>query len=128
MLDRALAHQRAGRPKEAEAAYRKVLARKPRHDRALFMLSGLLFEAGRFEETSRYLEDLIEVAPHPAYLTNLAEAYRRQGQLDAAAAACARALAADPDLPEAHHNLGLTLMNGGAPARALPELERAVEL
>jgi predicted O-linked N-acetylglucosamine transferase (SPINDLY family) len=128
LLDRALAHQRAGRSKEAEAAYRKVLARKPRHDRALFMLSGLLFEAGRFEETSRYLENLIEIAPHPAYLTNLAEAYRRQGALEAAADACARALAADPDLPEARHNLGLILMNGGAPARALPELERAVEL
>jgi predicted O-linked N-acetylglucosamine transferase (SPINDLY family) len=127
-LDRALEHQRAGRRREAEAAYRKVLARKPRHDRALFMLSGLLFEAGRFEETSQYLESLVEIAPHPAYLTNLAEAYRRQGALDAAAAACERALAADPDLPEAHHNLGLTLMNGGDPARAVPELERALEL
>jgi predicted O-linked N-acetylglucosamine transferase (SPINDLY family) len=128
LLERALGHQRAGRPKEAEAAYRKVLARKPRHDRALFMLSGLLFEAGRFEETSRYLEDLVAITPHPAYLTNLAEAYRRQGELGAAADACARALAADPDLPEARHNLGLTLMNAGAPAKALPELERAVEL
>jgi protein O-GlcNAc transferase len=128
LLDRALAHQRAGRRPEAEAAYRKVLARKPRHDRALFQLSGLLFEAGRFEEASQHLERLVELAPHPAYLTNLGEAYRRQGALDAAAAACERALAADPDLPEAHHNLGLTLVNAGAPARALPELERAVEL
>jgi len=128
LLDRALAHQRAGRRQEAEAAYRKVLARKPRHDRALFMLSGLLFEAGRFEEASQHLESLVEGAPHPAYLTNLAEAYRRQGELDAAAAACERALAADPDLPEARHNLGLTLMNAGAPARAIPELERALAL
>ena len=128
LLDRALEHQRAGRRQEAEAAYRKVLARKPRHDRALFMLSGLLFEAGRFEEASRYLESLVAISPHPAYLTNLAEAYRRNGQLDAAIAACERALAADPDLPEAHHNLGLTRMNAGDPAHALPELERALEL
>ncbi|HEY4394441.1 MAG TPA: tetratricopeptide repeat protein [Polyangia bacterium] len=128
LLDRALEHQRAGRRPEAEAAYRKVLARKPRHDRALFMLSGLLFEAGRFEEASRYLESLVEIVPHPAYLTNLGEAYRRQGELDAAADACQRALAADLELPEARHNLGLTLVDAGAPARALPELERALAL
>jgi protein O-GlcNAc transferase len=128
LLERAVAHHRAGRPKEAEAAYRKVLARKPQHDRALFMLSGLLFESGRFEEASLFLERLVAAAPHPAYLTNLGEAYRRQGALDAAAAACRRALAEDPDLPEAHHNLGLTLMNAGAPAEARPHLERAVAL
>ena len=128
LLERATAHHRAGRPKEAEAFYRKVLARKPRHDRALFMLSGLLFESGRFEEASLFLERLVAIAPHPAYLTNLGEAYRRQGGLDAAAAACRRALAEDPELPEAHHNLGLTLMNAGAPDEARPHLERAVAL
>jgi protein O-GlcNAc transferase len=128
LWERALAHHRAGRSREAEALCRKVIARKPMHDRALFMLSALLFEAGRFEETSRYLERLVTIAPHPEYLTNLGEAYRRQGELEAAAAACQRALAADPDLPEAHHNLGLTLMNAGAPAAALPHLERAEAL
>ena len=128
LLERATAHHRAGRPKEAEAFYRKVLARKPQHDGALFMLSGLLFEAGRFEEASLFLERLVAAAPHPAYLTNLGEAYRRQGELDAAAAACRRALDADPDLPEAHHNLGLTLMNAGAPHLARPHLERALAL
>ena len=128
LLERAAAHHRAGRPKEAEAFYRKVLARKPQHDRALFMLSGLLFESGRFEEASLFLQRLVALAPHPAYLTNLGEAHRRQGDLDAAATACKRALAADPDLPEAHHNLGLTLMNAGAPDEARPHLERAVAL
>ena len=128
LWDRAVAHHRAGRKKEAEAFCRKVIARKPLHDRALFLLSAVLFEAGRFEETGHYLERLVAIAPRPEYLTNLGEAYRRQGELEAAAAACARALAADPDLPEAHHNLGLTLMNAGAPAEALPHLARAAEL
>ena len=122
LLERATDHHRAGRPKEAEAFYRKVLARKPQHESALFMLSGLLFEAGRFEEASLFLECLVAMAPHPAYLTNLGEAYRRKGDLDAAAAACRRALESEPDLPEAHHNLGLTLMNGGAPNEARPHL------
>jgi predicted O-linked N-acetylglucosamine transferase (SPINDLY family) len=128
LLERATAHHQAGRPKEAEAFYRKVLARKPQHERALFMLSGLLFEAGRFEEAGLFLERLVALAPHPAYLTNLGEAYRRQGELEAAAFACRRALDADPELPEAHHNLGLTLMNAGAPDEARPHLERALAL
>jgi protein O-GlcNAc transferase len=128
LLERATAHHRAGRPKEAEAFYRKVLARKPQHDGALFMLSGLLFEGGRFEEASLVLERLVAIAPHPAYLTNLGEAYRRQGELEAAEAACRRALEADPDLPEAHHNLGLTLMNADALEEARPHLERALAL
>ena len=92
------------------------------------MLSGLLFEAGRFEEASLFLERLVSLAPRPAYLTNLGEAYRRQGELEAAAAACRRALESEPDLPEAHHNLGLTLMNAGAPDEARPHLARALEL
>jgi predicted O-linked N-acetylglucosamine transferase (SPINDLY family) len=128
LLERALAHHRAGRAAEAESSYRKVLAKKPQHAKALFMLSGLFFEAERFEEASGLLERLVAVEPHPAYLTNLGEAYRRQGALDAAAAACERALAEDPDLPEAHHNLGLTLMNAGAPGDARAHLERAVAL
>src|SRR6185369_9093058 len=128
LLERAAAHHGAGRAKEAEAFYRKVLARKPQHERALFMLSGLLFEAGRFGEAALLLERLVAIAPHPAYLTNLGEAYRRQGQLEPAAAACRRALAADPELPEAHHNLGLTLMNAEAPDQARPHLERALAL
>src|SRR5213075_1123776 len=50
LLQRAAAHQRAGRLEEAESFYGKVLARKPRHGQALFALSALLFEAGRFDE------------------------------------------------------------------------------
>ena len=92
------------------------------------MLSGLCFEARRFEEASLLLERLVAIAPHAAYFTNLGEAYRRQGALASAAAACQRAIAADPDLPEAHHNLGLVLMDAGAPDQAHPHLERAVAL
>jgi len=86
LLERATDHHRAGRPKEAEAFYRKVLARKPQHESALFRLSGLLFEAGRFEEASLFLERLVAIAPDSKYLTNLGEAYRRQGELEAAKA------------------------------------------
>jgi predicted O-linked N-acetylglucosamine transferase (SPINDLY family) len=129
LLERGLGHQRAGRSAEAESAFRKVLARKPRHPQALFALSVLLFEAGRFAEVSPYLERLVEIFPdEPVYLTNLGEVYRRQGELERAAGAFERVLAADPDFPEARQNLGITFMNAGAPAEALPHLERAAAL
>lgn len=129
LLERALAHQRAGRPKEAESAYRKLISRNPQHQQALFQLSVLLFQAGRFEEAGGYLDRLVAMDPHqPVLLTNLGEAYRRQGKLEHARAAFARILELEPDFPEAHQNLGITLVDAGKPKEALPHLERAVKL
>ncbi len=129
LVESALAQHRAGRHKEAESGYRKVLSRNPQHEQALFMLSVLLFESGRFEEASRYLERAVAIRPNqPVLLTNLGETYRRHGDLERAAAALQRVLAADPDFPEAHHNLGLTSMDAGAPGDALPHLEHAAAL
>jgi len=129
VLERALAHQRGGRAKEAESLFRKVISRSPQHHQALFSLSVLYLEAGRFAEASRYLERLVAMFPtEPVYLTNLGEAYRRQGELERAAASFERILADDPDFPEARQNLGITLMDAGQSAEALPHLERAVAL
>ncbi len=129
LLERALAHQRAGRVKEAESAYRQLVSRNPQHQQALFHLSVLFLQSGRFEEASRYLERLVAMDPHqPVLLTNLGEAYRRQGKLKLAAATFERILAMDPSFPEARQNLGITLMDGGKPEDALPHLERAALL
>ena len=137
LQERARARRATGQTKEAEALYRRLLARSPRHPEALFELSVLLFEAGRFAECSHYLERLLVVRPDepallpvpvPVLLTNLGEAYRRQGDLGQATATFERILALDPDFAEAHHNLGITLMNSGQPDLALPHLKRAVAL
>ena len=133
LWERARASRAAGQTKEAESLYRQLLGRSPQHPEALFELSVLLFESGRFEESSRTLERLLAVRPEdpvllPVLLTNLGEAYRRQGALGRAAAAFERILALDPAFPEAHQNLGITLVNAGRPSEALPHLERAVAL
>jgi predicted O-linked N-acetylglucosamine transferase (SPINDLY family) len=129
LLARAVAHQRAGRAREAESAYRQLISRNPQHQQALFHLSVLFLQSGRFEEASRYLERLVEMAPdQPVLLTNLGEAYRRGGELELAATTFERILELDPDFPEARQNLGITLMDAGRPNEALPHLERAVAL
>jgi protein O-GlcNAc transferase len=105
------------------------VSRNPQHQQALFQLSVLFLQSGRFEEASRYLERLVAMDPHqPVLLTNLGEAYRRKGELELAAATFERILALDPDFPEARQNLGITLMDGAKPEDALPHLERAVAL
>jgi predicted Zn-dependent protease len=81
LLERALGHQRAGRVKEAESAYRQLISRNPQHQQALFYLSVLFLQAGRFEEASRYLERLVTMEPHqPVLLTTLGVAYRGEGK------------------------------------------------
>jgi tetratricopeptide (TPR) repeat protein len=127
-FERALTLHRAGRPVDAEPLYRKVISRNAAHDRALFGLSVILFETGRLQEATRYLERAVEARPHPKYLTNLGEAYRRQGKLELARAAFERVLHADPDFVEARQNLAVTLILQGESAAALAHLERVVEL
>jgi protein O-GlcNAc transferase len=133
LWERARALKAAGQAREAEVLYRQLLHRNPQHPDALFELSVLLFESGRYQESSQHLERLLAIRAddpvlRPVLLTNLGEAYRRQGELARAAAAFAHILAVDPDFPEAHQNLGITLMNSGRPDQALPRLERAVAL
>ncbi len=133
LWERARAARAAGQIKEAESLYRRLLTRSPDHPDALFDLSVLLFESGRFLESTRILERLLAIRAHepellPVLLTNLGEAYRREGDLGRAAAAFERILALDPAFPEAHQNLGITLMDEGRPGEALPHLERAVAL
>jgi protein O-GlcNAc transferase len=129
LLESAQAQHRAGRTKDAESLYRRVISRNPEHEPALFALSVLYLETGRFEDASRYLERLVARRPHePVLLTNLGEAYRRQGKLERAAEAFERILVEHPEFPEAHQNLGIVLMDAGAPRDALSHLERAAEL
>lgn len=133
--ERARAARSAGQTREAEALYRRLLAREPEQADALFELSVLLFETERYPESCQCLERLLAIQPNdpklpalPVLLTNLGEGYRRQGDLARAMAAFQRILTLAPDFPEAHQNLGIALMNAGRVEDARPHLERAVAL
>ncbi|MFQ5467417.1 MAG: tetratricopeptide repeat protein, partial [Kiloniellaceae bacterium] len=62
-LRQALAHHRAGRAGEAEALYRQVLKRVPRHAHTLNLLAILVYHAGRVGEAKRLVKQALAAAP-----------------------------------------------------------------
>ena len=68
MLETAAAHQRAGRLKEAEPIYRRVLAAQPRNIDALYLL-GLLTQATKqFAESVELFQRALNENPRSAKL------------------------------------------------------------
>lgn len=126
-FENALALEQAGRVEEALGLYREVIAQNAAHDGALFRVSVILLQAGLDDEAVRYLERAVAVRrDEPRYLTNLGEAYRRQGKLELAAAVLAYALKVDPEFTEARQNFALVQMQAGADADAIRNLEHVV--
>ena len=88
-----------------------------------------LQQAGRLAEAERAWQDMRRDLPdHDGINTNLATVFWRQGKFDEAADACGRAIAANPDLAEAHALLGAIGQARGRAADAIRCFERAVEL
>jgi protein O-GlcNAc transferase len=125
----ALKQKAAGNSAQAENLLRKALSRSPDSEEALFSLSTLLFQSGRYDESSQYLTRLVAIRPDDLYFAcNLGEAYRRGAQLMRAASLFQELTARSPGFAEAHQNLGITLMDMEAPSDAYPPLLRAVQL
>ncbi len=107
-----VAHHEAGRLREAEEHYRRVIAANPKHDQAHAMLAVIASQSGRFDDAIELILQAITLAPdraehHYNHGLILAEADRP----DDAMTAYRRALAADPALAPAHYNLGNLLSN-----------------
>jgi predicted O-linked N-acetylglucosamine transferase (SPINDLY family) len=120
---------RAGRLREAEAVYTKVLAAEPDHHRALFALSVLALTTQRNEDAARWLARAIALDPeNVAYQANLGEAYRRLGRLRDAVDALLRALALKPDFAEGLYNLAVVLRQNREVDGAIVYFERAADL
>lgn len=127
-LGQALAHHRAGRAGEAEALYRQILKRVPRHAHTLNLLAILVYHAGRTGEARRLVKQALAAAP------NMAEAHNTQGnflldqgRIEPAMASFRRALDRRPTFAEARVNLGNALARAGRPEAALPCYQRALD-
>ena len=126
---------RAERPAEALAHYEASLRFRPAAD-VHVNLAVALTALGRAREANAQLESALRLDPAfaPARLQlarNLSRdglALAKGGLLAEAAAPLRRAIALQPDLIEAHANLGNVLLLSGRAAEAIPAYEAALRL
>jgi predicted O-linked N-acetylglucosamine transferase (SPINDLY family) len=124
-----LQHHRGGRLPEAEAMYRKILAREPAHADALHSLAVAAQQAGRFAEALELLDRAIAANPAEArYHVSRGQVLAALRKLQEAIAAYRRATALAPELTEAWFGLGIVLQASGQAHESMVAYRRAVEL
>ena len=111
-LDQALAladqHLQAGRLPAAEALCRDILRARPNYAPALHLLGIIVYQAGYLPQAIDLVRRAIQADGGVAlYHCNLCEMCRLAGQRDAAFEAGRRALAIDPNMPQALNNVGI---------------------
>lgn len=128
-LERAHALHRAGKLKDAVAAYRAVLKREPRNFDALYQLGIAHAQAGRFRDAAKCVARALELRPgHAQGHFDLGSLHGRLGRPDLAAQSLERAVALDPGHADALHNLGNALSELGRKEDALAAFDRAIAL
>jgi tetratricopeptide (TPR) repeat protein len=101
-------------PSHAEASYRQVLSRAPRHADAHINLGRLLHERGDFARAEdHYRRALNERPDDPTATFNLGVALEDQGRVDDALEAYERSVALNPQNADAHYNAARLYEKGG---------------
>lgn len=128
-IGRALHLAQTGRLDAADAAFRRVLERAPRHGHALHFRAMLLQQRGDTPQAIAHLERAVEALPQDLDArNNLANLYILSERLDEAEAALRAVVAAAPDFAPARFNLGVLLRRTKRAEEAIAELRAAVRL
>jgi tetratricopeptide (TPR) repeat protein len=126
-MQAALEHHRAGRLPQAEALYRQVLERQPKHADALYFLGLMARQLGQQDVASDLILHAIAAdAANPMYYNTLGNIHTDSGQYAAAAARYRQALACQPDYVEALFNLGKVLQQQGHADQAIASYRKAL--
>jgi predicted TPR repeat methyltransferase len=129
LLREGMAHHQAGRGRDAETNYRKVLQQDPDHPEALHLLGILAHHAGRRDAALGYLCRAAAVRPTAAaWQHNLAEAWIAINELDQAIAAYRKSIALDPAKPESRASLAIALFRRGLFDESAEQFEKAFGL
>jgi uncharacterized protein (TIGR02466 family) len=128
-LSRGFALHQAGKRKEAEAIYRRVLEALPNHPDALHLLGVARRQSGKPKEAIELIRKAIAANPdNPVYMSNLGTAFEAAGETDKAAAAYRRAIKMKADFADPCYKLGMLLQKLGRPKDAVAAIKRATEL
>ena len=129
LFARANAEQAEGRPTEAEATCRELLALDDHHVGAWHLLGVLALTSGDAQAAAAHVERAVALAPDRADCRNsLGFIYRALGRNIEAEAAFRVAAILDPDLVEAHYQLGNMLRDTRRFAEAETSHRRVLEL
>jgi protein O-GlcNAc transferase len=125
----ALDHQRNGRRRRAERAYRELLAIVPDHADALDLLGVIAYQDGRQDEAIALFDAAIRSNPDNAgYHSHLGSVQQQRGDLAAAIASFDRAIALSPTFANAHYNRGNALHAMHRPKAAIASYRQALAI
>jgi tetratricopeptide (TPR) repeat protein len=127
-LDLAVKHHQAGRLREAEGIYRRILEGDPNNPHALHLLGVLASQVGQNDSAVDYIRRAIAQNPTAAqYQCNLGAALVTAGRIEEAIETYQRGLLLQPELPDAYANLGIAQMRLGQFASAVESLQTALK-
>jgi tetratricopeptide (TPR) repeat protein len=126
-VSRGLALHSAGRLADAEAVFRAILERQPKHLRALALLGTVCLRRNEPAEALRCIEDAIAINPRYAPLHNeRGNALQALGRSADALASYAAAVALAPGHADALNNRGNLLQSLGRHAEAIASYDAAI--
>lgn len=129
LLAAAMRHHQAARLDQAEALYRRALARTPEHPEALRALSLLEHERGRNDRALSLIGRVLALRPQDAAcLHHQGEILRALGRHTEAVQSYRQALATSPNFADCRFGLGTALLDLGRAKEAAVELHRAAML
>jgi tetratricopeptide (TPR) repeat protein len=124
----AAAQADAGRERDAERLFRKVLAANPGHGGTMNRIGRLCAAAGREDEARLMLVDAVRAEPLvPEYHLDMAEFHLTRGMSADAAHACLEGLKLDPNSARAHHVMGVAFARRGLLVEAEARERRAIQ-
>ena len=119
----------AGKPAEAEAQYRRIIAHTPDFHPAYHAQGLMALGAGNLQLAADLIARAIEINGGVfIYHRNIGELFRRLGQTERAIAAGRSATTLKPDDATAHYNLGLAYVDNEDFTQAKASCERALAL
>jgi len=121
------AYWESAKPEQAIPAYRQALARAPEFWPALHKLGLALSRTGPPELAISPIERASSLSSDATVFNDLALVYRQAGRMNEAVAAVEKAIILNPDLSQAHNNLGGLLRERGDTAGAERAFQKAVE-
>ncbi len=128
-FDHAVEHQQAGRLREAETLYRRILTDQPDHADSLHNLGLIAQHSGRSQDAAELIRKAIARKPNfPNGYFNLGNILVLLGRVDDAIAAYQQAIVLKPHLAEAHNYLGMAFLKKGEPEQAIDAFRRATSI